>query len=104
MRASHVVSLKRCYTENKHFNKPDFFSETALLARHIPLYQGKNSFSTDLGEKTLGGMHIIVWIAEGGRGEGLPQRASHLVSLCALIEYHTPQYSTVIQAGVPGGT
>ena len=103
MRASHVVSLKRCCTANISTSLI-FFSETALLARYIPLYQGKNSFLTDLGEKTVEGMHFIVWIAEGGRGEGLPQRASHLVSLCALIEYHTPQYSTVIQAGVPGGT
>ena len=89
-RACKSRSFTKTLLHSKHFNKLDFFSETALLARHIPLYQGKNSFSTDLGEKTVGnGVHFIVWIAECGRGGGLPQRASHLVSLCALIEYLT---------------
>ena len=88
-RACKSRSFTKTLLHSKHFNKLDFFSETALLARYIPLYQGKNSFLTDLGEKTVEGMHFIVWIAEGGRGEGLPQRASHLVSLCALIEYLT---------------
>ena len=87
-RACKSRSFTKTLLHSKHFNKLDFFSETALLARHIPLCQGKNSFSTDIEEKTLR-MHFIVWIAEGGRGEGLPQRASHLVSLCALIEYLT---------------
>ena len=71
-RACKSRSFTKTLLHSKHFNKLDFFSETALLARYIPLYQGKNSFSTDLGEKTVEGMHIIVWIAEGGRGRVCP--------------------------------